>query len=383
MTPVDLPSVIDPTPDVPLPDDDGPVFLDGRDPVPDLAAAEVSEGPVWLASVWDEDMPEVVPTVGNIIGGQPLLYAGESHVVAGPGGSGKSMLAQHLACEVASDGGVVLLLDYESNIRSVALRLKALGLTKEQAGRVAYWRLTGALSGGKLEQLVGFASKWRPTLTVLDSVARAMAALGLSEMANDEYTKFHTSVLERFEASELTFLAIDHTGHAEGENGSRAMRGRGASAKTDAVSGAYYTFHVKEPWTRSQSGSAQLRARKDRGGHRAVGAVVCDVTVRVEDDGGNIRIALSEPAEGADGGRPTILMGRVSKFLEDADGPQYRSTIEKQVSGRAQYVRQAVNQLAKEGYVREVREKARGGSAPVELVKMFDSSSSEDVTVPF
>lgn len=304
-----------------------PTFFGTPTPEPCLPAA-VGQTPTFLSDDWDDNTPPVRPALVPVQGGMPLLYAGKSHMLYGEGGSGKSWTAYYAAAVVARGGGLVLLIDRESNRRTVRERLKALGVTKEEAGRIAYWKTHESLMAGRhgRRYLDSWLAAYSVTLIVLDSVAKDMAAAGLSENDPGEYIRWQQAVVEPWTAARITSLLIDHTGHAGAQRtpGAR-VAARGASSKKDQVSGASYYFEVLEHWTRHNSGRAQLTTVKDREGHRKAWTRAAMMTVEVQDGGERVRIALDASEQPGQPSRhsPSLLrvMEEVSQLLvaNDAD----------------------------------------------------------------
>jgi DNA-binding transcriptional ArsR family regulator len=275
-----------------------PDFLvPGQRPAPPCRT-EVSSAPAFLDEDWDVETPPVEPMFVSVLNGLPLLYAGESHMLYGEGGSGKSWFAYHAAAEVAASGAVVVLIDYESNRRTVRERLKALGVTREVAGRIAHWKTSANLMSGREGRtaLDAWLAQHRPALIVLDSVAKSMAASSLSENDPGEYIRWQQQVVEPWTSRHITSLLIDHTGHQGGNRpGSGRPAARGASSKKDQVSGASYFFEVKTHWTRYNSGEAMLTTTKDREGHRKAWSPAATMTVHVADHGRSVTVCLTAP----------------------------------------------------------------------------------------
>lgn len=274
----------------------GPTFLvnDGAE-LRQVAVQDHSQ-PTFLDEDWDVETPPVVPALVSVAGGLPLLYAGESHMVYGEGGSGKSFFAAHAAAEVARGGGIVLLIDYESNRRTVRERLKALGVTREEAGRIAYWKTSASLLDGRPDRKVldAWIRRAHPSLVVLDSVAKSMAAAALNESDPGEYIRWQQQVVETWTSQRITSLLIDHTGHQGGSRpGSGRPAARGASSKKDQVSGASYYFEVRKHWTRYSDGEATLTVTKDREGHRKAWSLAATLTVMVAEAGKCVNITLN------------------------------------------------------------------------------------------
>ena len=341
---------------------------------------EGSDTPSFLDADWDEDEDPAVPELVPVEGGLPLFYVGQSHMIAGKGGSGKSFLLQHAIKEVVSGGGTALLIDYEQSRAVVRRRLKALGVTKADAGRIAYWRIVGPLRGPRMNTLNRWVEKYRPDLTVLDGVAKSMRAAGLSESDNSDYHQWDSEVVVPFTLRGLCIALIDHTGHGDGMNGSTtARRARGASSKADAVSGASYLFETTKPWSTRESGSAKLTVLKDREGARRVGDIAAIIDVGVEDEGRKVSIKLrvQDPTDDPKSPEftPSVLMERVSEYLE-TNGRASKRVVCDKVSGKNEFIRVALDKLVEMGYVRLVPEAARGGSAPYESVRRYVKDGS-------
>ncbi len=76
-----------------------------------------------------------------------------------------------------------------------------------------------------------------------------------------------------------------------------------------------------------------------------------------------------------DGFRPTGLMERVSRALEIAGAPLGRNELVRQVRGKAEYVRQAVDVLVREGYVEE--QPGPNRARLVALVRLYREAEDE------
>ncbi|HNC95683.1 MAG TPA: AAA family ATPase, partial [Myxococcota bacterium] len=227
--------------------------------------------------------------------------------------------------DVARAGGVTLLMDYESNRRTVKTRMKAMGVEKGDAGRVAYWKVGGSLAP-RTETASAFRDwvlEHRPQLVVLDSVSRAMSYMGLDENSNSDYATFDRVFAQPLVALGVTVLMIDHIGH-DSPDRRGTPKPRGASNKTDHISGAMFFFRATEAWSRHRSGGGELVCVKDREGERAEGDVVADVVVTVA-EGASPSVVFELVAPNVDAARreaevvelPEWDMEKVSRFLED------------------------------------------------------------------
>jgi len=260
---------------------------------------------------------------------------------------------------------VIVFFDYEDDRATFKFRLKALGVTSTEARRVAYWRLSESLmlgSEGGLRWL-GWVDEHRPTFVGLDSVSKACAAASLDDERNPEFRRWDNGVIGPLDHRGITTCRIDHTGHDDGPGGPKT-RARGASAKKDSVTGVSYLFRANTRWTKFQDGDATITPIKCRCGDMEEDVPVAVMRVSVHDEGAKLDISFEAPGDThahTETFRPTALMERVSRYLEThaAAGPASKNTIEKDVSGNATYVRQALAVLIAEGYV-DVEKAGRG-----------------------
>ena len=244
--------------DDPLADplDKGPGFMNPEDAPASVEAPAKAEGPRFMSEDWDDVKPPREPDFVQVEGGMPLLYLGESHLIYGTGGSGKSFIGYQWMKEfLEASNGVALLIDYESNGGTVKERLKSLGVTKKQAARIAYWRVSGSLLPGKPTRalLDDFLARYQGSFILLDSVARACSAAGLNDNDNADYNLFDAGVTDRLQSAGNTVVLIDHVGHID-EQRRGPVKARGASSKADRVSGSAWYWEAKDGWSRTKSG---------------------------------------------------------------------------------------------------------------------------------
>lgn len=341
-----------------------PTFLASAEPSTEPAtAAPVIVGPQFLSDVWDMEIEQTRPDFLAVEGGDPLLFTGLSHYVYGSSNSGKSMFFQFTIREVVSalDTGVVLIVDYESDLKTTVERLRAFGVSKEQAGRIAYWPVSGSLLPGQVlgDVFAAWCTKWLPALVVVDSVSVTLAASGISENDNEGYVAWDTKVVKPLTRQGITSLLIDHIGHVGEERRGRLPLPRGATGKRDQVSGAAYYFEAVEPWSRkSTSGKAKLTTAKCRPGFRKIGEVAAEVSVSIADEGGTLDMFLSLPvaarkSSGSVEPRRTWYMEQISRYLEEA-GQQSGNKIDariKELGKSVVYRTGALKMLVDEGFV--------------------------------
>jgi hypothetical protein len=141
---------------------------------------------------------------------------------------------------------------------------------------------------------------------------------------------------------------IDHVVKSKDERGRFAV---GSQHKMAGINGASYVFSVTEPFAPGAHGQATVLITKDRPGqvrktaveHKRAGVF------HLRSAGDDRAEATLEPAPAEF--RPTVLMVRVSEFLERQDEPVPTSEVERSVSGKSAGIRQALEALMDGGYV--------------------------------
>lgn len=335
----------------------GPEYLGPGGPTRGPRPIPGIDTPKFLYDDWDEELPIITPKLLLVEGGAPLLYEGESHSLSGPGGAGKSFFtAFAIAQTVATSHAVCVYVDYEGNRRSFRQRLKALGVSKEQTKRIAYWSVSYSLMpnspGGQV--WIDWVDLHRPDFVVLDSVSKACDAAGLNDRQGNEYQRWDSGVIVPLTHRGITSLRIDHTGHETGF-GTGGHRERGASEKGQAVSGASYLFEVGSPWAQDSDGWGTLKVLKDRHGARKSGSVAARLDVKVENLGANVTMKLSVPRSlptNVDGSlRLTGLMEKVSRIAEASPEALSMRQIRDLAGGNHRAVGETVSLLHREGYL--------------------------------
>ena len=303
-----------------------------------------------MANGWMDEIEDMVPTLIPVSNSVPFLYAGESHAISGPGGSGKSWLAAYCLLVMAKQRKPVVFLDYESNMQVLKARLLALGASIEDAAYIYYWRIDVGVgkntTAGRewLEWLDARATDTPIALVVIDSVARGMSAAGLDDNDNGQFRAWNDAVIVPLEQRGITSLRIDHTGYGS------ETRSRGASSKLQATGGADFSLRPIKGWSRSSSGAAEIVVLKDRHGAREVGTKLV-MSVEVLPSG--VSIALSAAPDGAL--RPTGVREKVIQFIERNPKCTVRQ-IREGVRAQNGAIDLALTELVEGGFVARVEE---------------------------
>lgn len=287
-----------------------------------------------------------VPTLMARTDGVGLIYPGRVHSLAGEPGGGKTWIALHLIADRLNAGEAAMLIDYEDSPLSAVSRLQALGVTDDAIRtRFVYVRPLGPLidrQGRVAANTIKRIDAVRPDVVVIDSIGESLAAEGLRPNDDDDVTRWFRLIPRRFTRHGAAVLGVDH--QAKDREG-RGLWAIGSQRKLAAIDGAAYVAAVKVAPTKTRDGHLTITCAKDRHGTHQRGNIVA--SAHVLNACGGVRIRLEAPT---DQFRPTTLMERVSRFLEETPTANTRAVLQA-VSGKDRHIRQALDLLHEEGYV--------------------------------
>jgi hypothetical protein len=278
-------------------------------------------------------------------GGQPLLYPGRVHSIFGEPGGGKTWIALYAIAERLQADQPVLLIDWEDSPQGTTTRLLQLGCTPDQLTLLDYRNPISGLWQGWPAIDVDTAA-W--VLVVIDSTGEAMAAAGIK--SNDDTPVAEWMALaKRLARTGASVLLLDHVP----KNVDNRDMEIGSQRKQAAITGASYRCDTVTSPAKGRDGLLKLIVRKDRLGNRSKGSTAAEV--HIDEAHGPLRIELriSEAQAATERGerfRPTILMEKVSRWLEFHPGAS-RRTIEKEVTGNGPAIRAAIDILLEEGHI--------------------------------
>lgn len=297
--------------------------------------------------------------------GVGLMYPGMTHSIHGESESGKSMIVQAQAAKLLEAGCWVLYLDYEADPGSVVERLRLMGVTDEQFGRLVYVQpeVDHGRSEVTLEAFEGLLSR-EYTLAVLDGVTEALAQAPAKVRStgglggNDDITVWHDRlprVLARRTGAAV--VLVDHV--AKGPDAGRFAIG--GQAKMATISGAAYLVKPRSPLGRGLVGEVDLYVAKDRHGYvrSKAGEYTKDrlqlVATAVVDGTDGLSVELRAPVTGpTEDDRLADMMERVSEFLStlpDDHAGAGLNLIRQQVRGNNDLIGQALHRLVELGNV--------------------------------
>jgi hypothetical protein len=301
-----------------------------------------------------------------------LLYAGKRHVVSAPTESLKTLIVLVLVLHAIRAGRVVAVIDFEMGAHATRRLLVDLGATDDELAAVYYVEPDGPPSAADIEAIV----EAKVELVVLDASMGAFHASGLDDNKRQDVEKFAGTWITPLWQRRVATVVLDHVTKAAEGRGKYAI---GSERKVGGVDVHLGLEVVGTTLTRGGLGLVKVRVHKDRPGylHRPYAAeiaLVSDTTTHAIT--WEIRPAAATDTTGH--WQPTVLMERVSTYLQSqADGAS-RNQIEINVKGMSsKHKRQAIDELIAGGYARE--EPGARNARLVRSVKPFTSPPRLDL----
>jgi len=303
----------------------------------------------------DPDAPgEPPPSVGFRSDGRALFYPGRTNSLFGESGSMKSFIAGYVVAQSMLDGDNAAVIDFESTGDVWIARLRAMGVDDETLREhFTYMRPADPLGPLERADLDLMLAAYRPTVAVLDGMTDAIGLHGLEMNSNKDIATFDRTVLRHIADQGPALITIDHVGrNPEGRNGHAI----GAQHKRAAVTGVSYEVRAVAKFGRGRTGVAVLKTTKDRPGYiDALGpGEVATFSFTADADGTTIEVKCEAPigSTAPDGEwLPTVLMGRVSEYVEANPGASLRAILDS-VSGKKPVTTTAVRHLVNNGFIR-------------------------------
>jgi hypothetical protein len=293
---------------------------------------------------------EAAPTILQRADGPCLLYDSRIHQVSAEPEAGKSWLGLRAIADLLKTGCNALLIDFESTASENVVRLLGLGVDEDRIlDQFIYLRPHEPLTDATRSDFEAALAQ-SPALVVIDGATEALTIHGLDLADNADIARWLELLPRPAARSGAAVLLVDHVVK------NREARGRyaiGAQHKLAGIDVAY-ALEVVEPFGRGQDGKVRLKVMKDRPGHVrqfADGDDVAMVNLRSDADTGAVTITLDPPEPGARGDdfRPTFLMERISRALEDSPGMTARET--RSLGGKGAALDAALRILVSEGHV--------------------------------
>jgi hypothetical protein len=296
--------------------------------------------------------------------GEPLLYADKMHAFNAEPEAGKSLLAQWVCLERFRAGEHVLYIDFEAGPVDVVSRLLDMGAEpSEILERFHYVRPDDAVDAAAKLRISEMLRVWPVTFCVVDGVAEALALSGLEENVGTDVIAFYQALPRHISREGVCVVIIDHVVKDKDTQGRYA---RGSGAKLAGIDGGAFKLEVVKPFGRGLAGLARITVTKDRHGWvrriAAGGSLVAEFHGISDPVTGHLSIEL-RPSSAVDQEghfRPTVLMEKVSRFLEGQSDPVSQNEVVRNVSGNKRHVILALSALVAEENV-ELEKGPRGG----------------------
>ncbi len=322
----------------------------------DAVPTEIAEhgwAPLDLTAILNDEPAAPAPTVLAVDGGPGMFYEGRTNMIFGEGGSGKTWVALQAVAEAIVLDRTVIYIDLEDTAAGLVARLLALGVTRDQLARhLLYVQPEQAWGPTAQAALAALCDRHDIALVVFDSTGEAMAADGVKGNDDDDVARWFTAGPKYLARRGPTVLVIDHIPK---DNQHAPLDPIGSQRKKAAIDGACYRIDAPKPPTIDRDGLLVAVVSKDRHGHRQRGSKAIEIAV-THPHPGLVELAAraaTGTSTGPDGTfRPTTVMERVSRFLEDNPG-QSGHAIESTVAGRAKVIREATRLLIVERYIEQ------------------------------
>jgi hypothetical protein len=320
--------------------------------VQDAAASRNGATPSRAAHSWRpvdllglEIAPPSPPTIGR------TTYPGKRHLYSGESETLKTWKADVDAAEELRAGRCVVYLDFEMGAADQLGRLRDLGVTDEELGRLVYITPSEPITEMQVRADVqALLAEFRPSLAIVDAFTGALEIHGLNPDKGVEVERFYRTVVQPFQDAGAAVILLDHVAKNRDARGRYSI----ASERKLAAVDVHLGFELVRPFGRGKTGLAKLITHKDRFGHLPR-PKAAEFELTSDPVSGRVtwQLRLAEPSDSDHGFRPTTLMRRVSEFVGAEAEPPSRNRVEEHVTGKRDFVRQAVDVLLAEGYLGE------------------------------
>jgi hypothetical protein len=285
--------------------------------------------------------PPEPPTIGG------LLYPAKRTLLSDETESLKTWLALILTKAEMDAGFAVAWSDLDAMGAGELLdRLRVLGVSDETiAERFLHFEPTETLKHGRLDDVCALLRDRAVRLFVVDAFNPILNLHGLDPNSTADVETFWREIATPITEAGSAPTLLDHV--PKNPDG----RGKYAYGSERKASGAivHIGFRLLEQLARGGTGRTLLTTHKDRPGYLprpTIGRLV------LTSDGEHVTYELeADHSRAGDKFRPTILMERISRKLEDHPEPVSQTWIEKNVDGKGSGLRTAAEVLIDDCYL--------------------------------
>lgn len=297
------------------------------------------------------------PTILRRTDGNALFYAGKVNGIFGDPECGKTWIAQAAIVEHLHAGGTAAMIDVDHNgPNHTAARLLLLGATLDHIADPTRFRYYQPDDADELRAAIDDVVRHTPGIVLIDSIGEVFPMLGVNTNDGDEVSTALRQICTRPADTGSCVITIDHL--PKGADARSTGFAIGTVAKKRMIRGAYLRAEARLQPAPGQKGLIDLRIEKDTTGELRktsgggfAGTFIIDS--RHSETDGITRWALDrkEAPKNDDGSfRPTALMEKISRYIEDNDQCTGRD-IEQGVKGNRSAADKALKLLIHEGFV--------------------------------
>jgi len=190
--------------------------------------------------------------------------------------------------------------------------------------------------------------EWEADYVLIDAAVGAYDLSGLDDNARKDAEAFARTWIRPLYMNGISTILIDHVTKNADTRGKFTIGSERKVGGTDV----HLTFEAVKPLSRGSSGLVKVTVHKDRGAFlQRPTAAVFELHSNPIDH--SITYTRRDPHPVGDEGefRPTVLMEKVSRYLESHTEPVSRNNIETTIKGkRTEFIRQAIDVLITDGY---------------------------------
>lgn len=271
-----------------------------------------------------------------------LIYAGKRHLLSGPPEAAKTLLALIFALEEIRAGGHVAVIDFESGPAETRRLLEDLGATSDEIGAIDYFEPDGPPTDCDIQAILDAGA----TLAIIDALAGAYDASNLDDEKRREVERFARTWIRPLWQHDVATIAIDHVVKNVENRGRFSI---GSERKLGAVD-VHLGLRANTQLHRGASGLITISTHKDRPAHleRPTAATV-ELHSDADTHAITWRFQLATGDADPSDWRPTVLMERVSRYIEGRPNGASRTEVYNAVTGKRTGLVAAVDCLVRDG----------------------------------
>ncbi len=277
-----------------------------------------------------------------------LIYKRKRHAVSGPPEAAKTLLVLIIALEAERAGTRVAFIDFESGPAETRRLLEDLGATLEEIAAIDYYEAEGSPEDDDLQRLFIDTGV---ELVIIDAAAGAYNASGLDEEKRKDIEAWANAWVRPLWRAGIATILVDHVVKNRNNRGAFAIGGERKLGGVDVHLGLAAVSQM----SRGKSGLIKITTHKDRPAwlpRPRTGDLELHSDPTTHAITWRIKPASDDTADPI-GWRPTVLMERVSRYLERQTDEVPVTAIYKNVKGKKEYVAEATLFLIGDSFATE------------------------------